>query len=80
MSFQRISLTSPPKCSSWRLVAPRKSSFVNRSESNLRNYICKNDEWQMVTMVHGDIKAESLGEGEGEVKAGLLPCWVPANI
>ena len=33
----------------------------------------------MVTMVHGDIKAESLGEGEGEVKAGLLPCWVPAN-
>ena len=33
----------------------------------------------MMMMVHVDVEAESMREGEGEVKAGLLPCWVPAN-
>ena len=31
-------------------------------------------------MVHVDVEGEPMGEGEGEVKAGLLPGWVPANI
>ena len=31
-------------------------------------------------MVHVDVEGEPMGEGEGEVKAGLLPCWVSANI